>query len=103
MQQTRTRQQMSDRIGRLGTTRQPEAHLLGVQLDVGWIRQRIVRAECVDKTTVARGPRVSHNDTVERPFLGSHAFKTDAYCHCRRPFPKEERSQVHQLKKGEET
>src|SRR6266446_3860334 len=99
MQKTRTRQQMSDRIGRLGTTRQPEAHLLGVQLDVGWIRQRIVRAECVDKTTVARGPRISHNDTIKRPFLGSHTFETEAYCHCRRPFPEKREDKYISLKR----
>src|SRR5207248_4559504 len=102
MQQTLTRQQMSDRIGRLCATPQPEAHFLGVQLDSGWIGQRIVRAERVDKTTVARGSRVSHDNTVERPFLGSHAFQTDAYCHGRRPFP-EKRRPVHRLKKGAET
>src|SRR5215813_2608679 len=100
MQQTLTRQQMSDRIGRLGATRQPEAHFLRVQLDVCWIGQRIVRAERVDKTTVARSPRVSHDDTVERPFLGSHTFETNAYCHGRCPFPEKREGKYINLKRA---
>ncbi len=74
MQETLTRQKMSDRIGGLCATRQPEAHFVGVQLDGGWIGKRVVGAESVDKTTVTRCPRVSYNDTVKWPFLGSHTF-----------------------------
>src|SRR5262249_45136534 len=90
MEETLACQQMSDRIGGLCAARQPQAHLVGVQPGFGRIGKRVVGPEGIDKTTVAWGTRIRHDDTIEWPFLCSHALQANTYCHCRRVFPDRE-------------
>src|SRR5262249_8115629 len=40
----------------------------------------------LEKTTVGGGGCIRHDGPIERPFLSSHAFQANTYCHWRCPF-----------------
>src|SRR5512142_535984 len=60
---------------------QPGYDLLLLELDLGRILERVVRAEYVEETAVARRPRISGHDTVVRPLVRSLPRQPDLHCH----------------------
>jgi hypothetical protein len=56
-----------------------------VELDLGWITQRVVDTELLDEATIARTAAVGGDNPVKRCFLAASARETESYGHTRDP------------------
>src|SRR5579875_2578621 len=50
-------------------------------MDGGWLNQRIIPAEALDKTTIARRMRVGNDNTITGGLFLAHTGQTNLYCH----------------------
>src|SRR5579859_1525016 len=79
-------QEALDTVRRRGADRQPMLQTLGLQhqaLRMILLDHRVVGADPLDETAVARAARVGDDDAVERPLLGAAARQPDLEAHVR--------------------
>src|SRR5690606_25282954 len=81
LQHARPAQQAAHGIGGLRAVLQPFQRLFLVDLDVGRLGQRIVVADFLDETAVARRTRIGDDDAVERSLVVAQPSQPDTHCH----------------------
>src|SRR3954470_18466912 len=77
-------QELPDRIGRLRAIVEPVPRALLVDHDLRGLGLRVVAADRLDHTAVARRALVGDDDAPDRILLAPHAGEADSYGHKRR-------------------